>query len=921
MIIRLDEEVYRGFGQIIVEGKKKMKNNKLVIRGGKLRSIEGIKIEDEEWTFLNSDPQLCLKYDKPIYGVRIIYRFGACDFERGTASVYYKQKEKSYSEENSVNFILRAESEGIREIRFSKPVKEIRFDPVDFPGKCCVEQLIFEPIKLGELVEDIVLCLSNLRREGEKAVVLTEELSMTDSSLFAFYTVKGMQEKGMNVVILTKNIESDFWNKYKNSGIPIIKIEDSEENEYRCFDVDLNNQITILHGMQYAEIIFKALKKSGYTKVVINGVASGEYAELLKANDFKVISLIHEMKTYIQLKKYVCAGESIKKYADYIIFPNELVKNDFFKLFPRIMGEYLVKAYGVCESSVLETQEELDLGTIGIAPQDFVIMGSGAFELKNGVDLFVNTALILGKERKGKDIHYIWTGSFDDSELEIWIKDQIKKSGFDRNVHFLSIGQNSKQFKKILKRADIFWDLSREEAFPFNVIYAMQHEVPAVGFRGSGGIETILSDERGVLVDNFNLADAAQISGKLLENGREDISFIKNAKEYVDKLNFKSFIDFLCECIKKEEIINVKKALYGWGGREFYHARQLKEKSFEEKKKSLKKAKRNSIFQKKSGIDVNQEVILLDTAEGSDNVGDEIIMDYCKKACRLTFPNSRFHHIPTHIYDKRAEKLKGYQKILCGTNLIYTRMEDSKQWALPEDISNYQDICLLGVGMQQLGIEQPMSDYSKNFLQYILSSQYLHSVRDEQTKEFLREAGIKNVINTGCPTMWNLTREKCTNIPAQKADNVLTTVTDYMRDEESDAYMLNALKKNYDKVYIWIQGQFDYEYLNDIVDVREYNLIPPSLEELDKVLERDNLDYVGTRLHAGIRSLNYGHRSLIISIDNRARSMAEDTNLPILERASLKEKLQGMIEGKWNTRIILPEKNINLWRNQFVTNK
>ena len=125
------------------------------------------------------------------------------------------------------------------------------------------------------------------------------------------------------------------------------------------------------------------------------------------------------------------------------------------------------------------------------------------------------------------------------------------------------------------------------------------------------------------------------------------------------------------------------------------------------------------------------------------------------------------------------------------------------------------------------------------------------------------------------------------------------------------------MKEHYSKVYIWIQGLKDYEYLENLVDLDEFEIIPPSIEELDKILKTEELDYIGTRLHAGIRSLNMNHRSLIVAIDNRARAIHKDTNLPILERNDLKESLLEQIYQSRKTDIQLPLEKINQWKNQF----
>ena len=48
----------------------------------------------------------------------------------------------------------------------------------------------------------------------------------------------------------------------------------------------------------------------------------------------------------------------------------------------------------------------------------------------------------------------------------------------------------------------------------------------------------------------------------------------------------------------------------------------------------------------------------------------------------------------------------------------------------------------------------------------------------------------------------------------------------------------------------------------------------PTLEAFDNLLESEiDLDYIGTRLHAGIRAIQKKRRSIIIGVDNRALEM------------------------------------------------
>ncbi|WP_185157812.1 polysaccharide pyruvyl transferase family protein [Klebsiella pneumoniae] len=98
----------------------------------------------------------------------------------------------------------------------------------------------------------------------------------------------------------------------------------------------------------------------------------------------------------------------------------------------------------------------------------------------------------------------------------------------------------------------------------------------------------------------------------------------------------------------------------------------------------------------------------------------------------------------------------------------------------------------------------------------ILSNEHLHSVRDQYTADMLKSIGITNVINTGCPTMWDLSKEHCEKIPHRKADNVITTITDYNTDVQSDKNMLDLLLSKYDSVYLWLQGDGDLKFLKEI---------------------------------------------------------------------------------------------------------
>ncbi len=57
----------------------------------------------------------------------------------------------------------------------------------------------------------------------------------------------------------------------------------------------------------------------------------------------------------------------------------------------------------------------------------------------------------------------------------------------------------------------------------------------------------------------------------------------------------------------------------------------------------------------------------------------------------------------------------------------------------------------------------------------------------------LNSMGITNVINTGCPTMWGITKSYVKTYQKKKAQEVICTLTDYDRDLENDQKLLDIL--------------------------------------------------------------------------------------------------------------------------------
>lgn len=198
----------------------------------------------------------------------------------------------------------------------------------------------------------------------------------------------------------------------------------------------------------------------------------------------------------------------------------------------------------------------------------------------------------------------------------------------------------------------------------------------------------------------------------------------------------------------------------------------------------------------------------------------------------------------------------------------------------------------------------------------MLSHEYIHSVRDERTREYVESLGLK-ALNTGCATMWMLTPEFCKTIPTKKTSRVVFTLTPNNSHHVEDQFLIDTLIKNYQEVYFWIQGRKDNDYIKTFNNTDSIKIVKPTLQDYTDILNSGDIDYVGTRLHAGIYAMRNRRRSIIVVVDERAREINKSNNLVCLEYDKLTSDLENLINSEFATDIHMPADKINQWKAQF----
>jgi polysaccharide pyruvyl transferase WcaK-like protein len=304
-------------------------------------------------------------------------------------------------------------------------------------------------------------------------------------------------------------------------------------------------------------------------------------------------------------------------------------------------------------------------------------------------------------------------------------------------------------------------------------------------------------------------------------------------------------------------------------------------------------------------------VTVIDTSFGTWNLGDEIIMQAVNDVVHELFPNARVFRLPSHEALSRRSYYFLRKSDLCligGTNVLA-----SKGWNLRwrDTVFLHNAICF---GVSWGGLHAKPSFRERLLLRRVLDDSHIHSVRDRYTQQLLEQIGVASV-STSCPTMWMLSAEHCSAVPPRKAPGVLFTLTAYRREPAADRAMIDILKRNYQTLSFFPQMHGDYSYFQDL-NISGVKIIGQNLSSYDRFLANEEVDYVGSRLHGGIRALQFKKRTLVIGIDHRSAEIANDTRLPVLKRTELKN-LDTWIHGCFPTVINLPTENIMNWKSSL----
>lgn len=313
-----------------------------------------------------------------------------------------------------------------------------------------------------------------------------------------------------------------------------------------------------------------------------------------------------------------------------------------------------------------------------------------------------------------------------------------------------------------------------------------------------------------------------------------------------------------------------------------------------------------------------ETIAVVDTSICGDNLGDEIIMDAVNGIVSELFPEAYIFRVPSHeaLSDRTRSFLKRSEWCFVGgTNILSSNMHRYGLWRLTKkDAELYGQIRTTLLGAGWIDYSAPPTSRTRGFLRSAFRPDLLHSVRDTYTLNHLAKIGIRGLM-TSCPTTWSLTPEHCAKVPRARAKDAIITLSAWRESANADRAFVEVLRKHYSKLFFFCQSQEDYRYFASF-GWQDIAPISPTLKSYDRFLEEHDVDFVGTRLHGGIRALQKGRRALVLAVDNRATEIAKDTGLPVVSRDDSGE-IERWIEAGAPTKINLPLKAIEDWKAQF----
>ncbi len=368
----------------------------------------------------------------------------------------------------------------------------------------------------------------------KKILVLSHEATLTGAPIFLLKLIKYLNQHSEYEFLIFFKKSGSLLNEFKSQG-KILSLENLNSNK----NIITRVLIRILPLYRLKRQFYKMkIKFFNPDLIISNTLVNSKLVEFLNIKNIKLITIVHEMKGVIsqfdQLKMNN-SKEMISK-TSHFISVSAAVKKD-------LVDEFKIKEDKIdvihnnisigCKKIISSLEIDKWKKSLKIPSESFVVGSCGSLIWRKGPDIFINIFKQLKNNFRIENIYFIWLGGDPNSSWFLDLENEINNLGFKEQVKILSEVKNTTNFYNAI---DIYISTAREEPFGLTIIEAGLHSNPCLAFKGSGGPESILSNDTGILIPYGDTLTAAKEVIKLKENPDILNKYSKSINDLVIKI-------------------------------------------------------------------------------------------------------------------------------------------------------------------------------------------------------------------------------------------------------------------------------------------------------------------------------------------------------------------------------------------------
>ncbi len=250
-----------------------------------------------------------------------------------------------------------------------------------------------------------------------------------------------------------------------------------------------------------------------------NTFVNGQALELLRGRAPKVITHVHELGFVLSLQgQDIC--DKVMAGSDHFIACSNAVKNNLVET-QKISGQKIsvMNSFSApCEEiqAVRRCVVRAEfLAEVGIPETALVVGCCSSGHLHKGYDLLTSLAMDVAGEIKGRPVHFLHVGPFDNPHDLLMAQQDAVKAGVADRVHYIGYRSNATSWISIF---DVHALLSREDSCPLVMLEAAALAIPTVCFDTSGGAPEFCSGGYGVIVPYVHIGAMGNAVERLLED-------------------------------------------------------------------------------------------------------------------------------------------------------------------------------------------------------------------------------------------------------------------------------------------------------------------------------------------------------------------------------------------------------------------